>query len=193
MDGGGCGGSSARGGDNPYELPSVDDLEVAALAAASGMQAMQELQQVDSSESEVRDTPSLPGWALAGGCVCGTHRSLRGSQRAQDDSSSSDDDASSSEAGDVDGAVAAPKQVAVQLTAGGSGGVSLVLQLCADQPRGGDVTMAAADSSSSDDSSSSSSEDSDVEIVEAGGSDEEGAGAPMDYAEMRDMIDNAYR
>lgn len=41
--------------DNPYELPSVDDLEVAALAAASAMAAMQELQQPASSgEDEVR-------------------------------------------------------------------------------------------------------------------------------------------
>jgi hypothetical protein len=37
---------------NPYELPNVDDLEVAALAAASAMQAMKELQHV--SEEEVR-------------------------------------------------------------------------------------------------------------------------------------------
>jgi hypothetical protein len=37
---------------NPYELPNVDDLEVAALAAASAMQAMKELQQ-GASEEEV--------------------------------------------------------------------------------------------------------------------------------------------
>lgn len=41
--------------DNPHELPSVDDLEVAALAAAAAMQAMAELQQDehDSSSDEV--------------------------------------------------------------------------------------------------------------------------------------------
>jgi hypothetical protein len=35
---------------NPYELPNVDDLEVAALAAASAMQAIKELQQGVSEE-----------------------------------------------------------------------------------------------------------------------------------------------
>lgn len=35
---------------NPFELPSVDDLEVAALAAASAMQAIKELQQAGSEE-----------------------------------------------------------------------------------------------------------------------------------------------
>jgi hypothetical protein len=149
-----------------FELPSVDDLEVAAAAAAAAMEALATHGQnlAESSSGDDSDDGD------------------------SDDSSSNDEDGSGSEAMDVDGE-------------GGGAAARVSVSLLPDPARPGAVRLALAVvpapaapgleveedssplvSSSSEDESSSSSD----------GGAESDEGEPLDYNQMRGLIDKAY-
>jgi len=153
----------------------VDDLEVAAAAAAAAMDAL-----------------ATHGQSLG-----------ESSSSGDDDSDSSDDDeddsSSEGDAMEVDGAegaagrgAATPRvYVSLQPHPARADAVQLSISVAAPPPPAPDGAEAEEDSSPLVSSSSSSSEDDssdDDDPVEAGSD----GGAPLDYAQMRGMIDAAY-